>query len=212
MSVVFNVIILCRISPFVFAKHFFIDIHTNIVSSKNHLVTLSTNSAIKCAYLCNAHSACCASELNNTCSLYFVSPSIETGPFSGIRFLVPFKKFGKINYILWDSRPKVRDTTLSNHWNVCIRHFTPISCKHQSNLAWFHSISNWKLDRLLWNWNWFKNITDFKSYVPYLRSISLRVIRFSKLKFLNEGIFVILLLSDKFDIYHDVSMTLLYVS
>ena len=34
-------------------------------------------------------------------------------------------------------RPRVRDATLSNHWNV----LTSIACMHQSNLDWFHSVS-----------------------------------------------------------------------
>ena len=37
------------------------------------------------------------------------------------------------------------DTTLTNHLNVCIQHFTSVTCKHQSNLDWFHSVSNGSL-------------------------------------------------------------------
>ena len=29
------------------------------------------------------------------------------------------------------SRPGVRETTLKNHWNVCIHRFITISCKHE---------------------------------------------------------------------------------
>ena len=36
----------------------------------------------------------------------------------------------------------VRDTTLKNHWNVCIQHITSILCKHQINLDSFYSASN----------------------------------------------------------------------
>ena len=37
---------------------------------------------------------------------------------------------------------RVRDITLTNYWNVCVMYLTSISCKHQSNLDWFHSVSN----------------------------------------------------------------------
>ena len=37
------------------------------------------------------------------------------------------------------------DTTLINHWNVCIQHVTSISWNHQTNFDWFHSVSNGSL-------------------------------------------------------------------
>ena len=67
-------------------------------------------------------------------------------------------------------RHKVRDTALTNHWNVCNQHFTSISCKHRSNLDWFHSVSKKSLKGFGENWIWYKHINDFKNYVTYPRS------------------------------------------
>ena len=39
-------------------------------------------------------------------------------------------------------KPVQGDTTLTNHWIICIKHFTSISLKDQRNLDLFHSVSN----------------------------------------------------------------------
>ena len=52
-----------------------------------------------------------------------------------------FKLLLKRKSSIKESRPWVRDTTLTNHRHVCIYHSTSISCKHQSYLDLFHSVS-----------------------------------------------------------------------
>ena len=41
--------------------------------------------------------------------------------------------------LFFRGRLRVRDTSLTNRCNVCIQHFTSISCKHRNNFDWFHS-------------------------------------------------------------------------
>ena len=48
-------------------------------------------------------------------------------------------KFTK--YLPYGGGLRVRDTTLTNHWNICMHHCTSISCKHRSNLDRYHSFS-----------------------------------------------------------------------
>ena len=68
-----------------------------------------------------------------------------------------------------------------SHWSymcfqhVCNQHFTSISCKHQSNLDWFHSVSNEGLIGF-GEIEYDTNISlSFKCYIPYPRSASIRV-------------------------------------
>ena len=65
---------------------------------------------------------------------------------------------------------RVRDTTLTNHWHICIQQFTSISCKHLISFCF-----KWKLDRVWLNWIWNKHIADFKIFAPYPRSTSLKI-------------------------------------
>ena len=50
-------------------------------------------------------------------------------PKKSIVYIFLFLKIEQ-NLLHYWGTPKIRDTTLSNHWNVCIQHFASISCKH----------------------------------------------------------------------------------
>ena len=51
-----------------------------------------------------------------------------------VRFVLSFVRYIISQPYIEGGRLVVRDTTPTNHWNVCIQHFIPMSCKHQSNL------------------------------------------------------------------------------
>ena len=92
--------------------------------------------SIRVLHLIHSKQAVLQSGLNNNFFLYnFINSGLQM-------YFVAY--ILKIVLNLWStgSRPKVRDTTLKNHWNFCMQYFTSILCKHLINLDWFYSASH----------------------------------------------------------------------